>query len=576
MAVPAIILFIMQKLLFSLFLLMVTIGLQAQTQVPSPYIMSGKLQDGFEHHFKIPSPYNPLAPVSPEKQAELNTYVMHKYFTLSNYDINVYGTDVIEMDGYLYLNGEFRDRKPGEVKTSIWKPFTMKLDQNGNKVWVRTDSLGVFDQGRTYMHNLIRLSDGNLLTMGEYVSYDSVQRFINEKTYFIKLDTAGNLIWSRIVGLPDSLGGLIWSLDIVAEADGGFTTQAYTVSQSRHLGFDSIYYGDTTFVSIVKFDSSANIIAMNRFFIGTHKTNVMCSGILKTEDGGYLLAGHNEFKNDPTWSAHFNRKYYLLKLDSSLDLSWTHIFDKTLDFVINKLCVNQSKNGGFLFATTDGDSTYPIEWGYIHYGRIDINGNVIWQAYHAKYLHPNKHWGATGAPMGIVEDEAGNIVIASQVNGFSGAYLFCSDTLGNEIWSRWVPYWGEFLYNLRKAESEGFLITGVGAGAWLAKTDSIGCVMPGCIDTLMHIGTEEIQLLKQEPLIAYPNPVDDLLYVSLNLTDDQITIAEIFDLQEKQIRMAQPAESICTFSCGSIPSGIYLLKVITKKGSFLSKKVLKL
>lgn len=565
----------MKKTLLLISILPGMISLYAQTQVPSPYILSGKLQDSIEHQFKMPSQYNPSAPVAPGNLGELNAYVMHKYFTLSNYDVNVYGTDALELDGYIYLNGDYRDKQPGAIKTSIWKPFTMKLDQNGNKVWVRTDSLGIFDQWRTYMHNLILLSDGNLLTMGEYVSYDSVQRFINEKTYFIKLDTAGNLIWSRIVGLPDSLGGLIWSLDIVAEADGGFTTQAYTVSESRHLGFDSIYYGDTTFVTIVKFDSSANIISMNRFFIGTHKTMVMCSGILKTEDGGYLLAGHNEFKNDPTWSAHFNRKYYLLKLDSSLNLSWTQIFDKTLDFIINKLCVNQSKNGGFLFATTDGDSTYPIEWGYIHYGRIDINGNVIWQAYHAKYLHPNQHWGATGAPMGIVEDEAGNIVIASQVNGFSGVYLFCSDTLGNEIWSRWVPYWGEFLYNLRKAESEGFLITGIGAGAWLAKTDSIGCVMPGCIDTLMHIGMEEMQQLKEEPLIVYPNPVNDLLYIALNLPDDWIATAELFDLQGKLVASAQPTNQLIHFNISNFPSGLYVLKVITQRGAIITKKVLK-
>jgi hypothetical protein len=563
-------------LLIALMLGMVT--LKSQIFVPPPLIMPYRDAETQGYQINLPefrAPVNSKSLLQPDQTLQ-SSYVIHKYYTLSNYDINVYGTDALEMDGYIYLNGDYRDMPPGALKPSIWKSFTMKLDQNGDKVWVRTDSLGVFDHNRTYMHNLIELSDGNLLSMGEYVSFDSVQRFINEKTFFIKLDTAGNLKWSRIVELPDSLGGLIWSLDVVAEPDGGFTTQAYTVSESRHLGWDSIYYGDTTFVTVVKFDSVANIKKMNRFFVGTHKTMVMCSGILKTEDGGYLLAGHNEFKNDPNWSSHFNRKYYLLKLDSGLNLTWTKIFDKTLDFLVNKLCVNQSKNGGFLFATTDGDSTYPVGWGYIHYGKMDIQGNIVWQAYHGKYLHPNGLWLASASPMGIVEDEAGNIVVASQVNGHAGVYLFCSDTLGNEKWSRWVPYWGEFLYNMRKAESDGFLITGVGlGGAWLAKTDSIGCVMPGCIDTLMHIGMDEVNLLKGEALIVYPNPTNDILYLALNVPGDKIITAELYNLQGKLMSISEPENILVEIDVSSFATGIYVVKIITTSGNIITKKVVK-
>jgi hypothetical protein len=567
----------MKKNLLLIVLMLGMVTLKAQIFIRPPLIISNRDVDAPEYLINLPEHREPYASKSlfQTDQTRQSSYVIHKYYTLSNYDVNVYGTDALEMDGYIYLNGIYRDKPPGAIKPSIWKHFTIKLDQNGNKVWVRTDSLGIFDHGPTYMHNLIRLSDGSLLSMGEYVSFDSVQRFINEKTYFIKSDTAGNLIWSKIVELPDSLGGLIWSVDVLAEPDGGFTTQAYTVSESRHFSYDSLYYGDTTFVTIVKFDSNANIIQMNRFFVGTHKTRVMCSGILKTEDGGYLLAGHNEFKNDPDWDPIYNRKYYILKIDSGFNLLWTKIFDQSIDFVINKLCLSNSITGGYLFATSKRDTTYPIFGGYIHYGKLDSFGNYIWDHKHAKMLDSTGWYLVCAAPMGIVEDELGNVVIAAQVNGFSGVYLFCSDTLGNEKWSRWIPYWGEFLYNMRKAESDGFLITGIGAGAWLAKTDSIGCVMPGCIDTLMHIGIEEMQQLKSEPLIAYPNPVNDILYVTLNLPNDMISTAELFDLQGKLIASAQPMTQLIPFNVTSFPSGLYVLKVITKKGKIITKKVVK-
>jgi len=306
--------FAMKKTIIILILLISIHSLTAQVPLPLPYIST----DGTRAHLALmPEP----AHQSPESQWATKTaqQVLHRYYTVTDYDINVYGTDVLEIDSFIYLNGEYRDRPPGALNTSIWKPFTMKLNQQGEKIWVRTDSLGKFNQHRTYMGNIIQLADGNLLTMGEYVSFDSVQRFLDEKTYFIKLDTAGNLIWSKIVGLPDSLGGLLWSLDIVAEPDSGFTTQAYTVSESRFLANDSIFYGDTTFITIVKFDKYGNIERMNRFFIGTQKVMVMGSGIIKTDDGGYLLAGHNEFKNDSTYHTFYNRKYFLIKVDSLFD-----------------------------------------------------------------------------------------------------------------------------------------------------------------------------------------------------------------------------------------------------------------
>lgn len=570
----------MKKNLLLIVLMLGMVALKAQIFIRPPLIIPNRDANSPEYLINLPEPREPFASKSlfQTDQTRQSSYVILKYFTLSNYDVNVYGTDALEMDGFIYLNGKFRNKPPGALKPSIWKPFTMKLDPSGNMIWVHTDSLGIFDHNRTYMHNLIRLSDGNLLSIGEYVSFDSAQRFINEKTYFIKLDTAGNLLWSKIVELPDSLGGLIWSLDVVAEPGGGFTTQAYTVSESRNLSWDSIYYGDTTFVTIVKFDSSANIIKMNRYFVGTHKTRVMCSGILKTEDGGYLLAGHNEFKNDPDWDPIYNRKYYILKIDSEFNLLWTKIFDQSIDFVINKLCLSNSLTGGVLFATSKRDTTDPIIGGYIHFGKLDSLGNYIWEGKCAKILDSTGSYKymVCAAPMGITEDKHGNVVIAAQVNGYYGVYLFCSDTLGNEKWSRWVPYWGEFLYNMRKAESDGFLITGIGVGgAWLAKTDSIGCVMPGCIDTLMHIGMDEVNLLKGEALIVYPNPTNDILYLALNVPGDKIITAELYNLQGKLMSISEPENILVEIDVSSFATGIYVVKIITTSGNIITKKVVR-
>ena len=543
------------------------LSLKAQTPLSPPFISTDGVR---EQMIELPKHAPGSAWVIKTAQN-----VLHRYYTISDLDVNVYGTDVLEIDSFIYLNGDYRHRWcESSPEISIWKPFTMKLNQQGEKIWVRTDSLGPHNQHRTYMGNIIQLADGNLLTMGQYESYDTVNFFWDEKTFFIKLDTSGNLIWSKIVGLPDSLGGLLWSLDIVAEPDNGFTTQAYTVSESRSQGWGTTFWGDTTFVSIVKFDQYGNIERMNRFYIGTEKTSVRCSGIIKTDDGGYLLAGNTRFLNDSTYDPYYNRKSFILKVDSHFNLLWTKVFDQTKDFLINMTCINNSATGGYLFATTDFSDSYPIGKRYLHYGKIDNDGNMLWDHYYSKYLHPQNWYAAFGAPMGIVDDTLGNIVIASQVSGYTGVHLLCSDSLGNERWDRWLPYWGEFLYNLRKGEHGGYLLTGIGLGAWLAKTDSIGCVMPGCMDTLMFIGMEEMQQLKKEELIVYPNPATSEVYFALNRDTEEIKLIELYDMQGRQVATLQPQNTLATLHIAHLPKGIYIARV-SLGNRVITRKVIK-
>jgi hypothetical protein len=559
----------MKKLLIIVFSCTLSLILKAQIPLPLPYISA----DGTREHL-VPTP-DPAhhAPKSQWAKTTAQT-VLHKYYAVTDYDINAYGSDVLEIDSFIYLNGEYRDRPPGALKTSIWKPFTMKLNQQGEKIWVRTDSLDMFNHWGTWNRNIIQLADGNILSLYCIDHFDTIQRFMRFTTALIKRDTAGNKIWSKMVTLPDTLGELLWSIDIVAEPDSGFTTQAYSVSESRSLTNDSTFQGDTTFMTIVKFDKYGTIERMNRFLIGTQKVMVMGSGIIKTDDGGYLLAGHTEFKDDSTYHTFYNRKYFLIKVDSLFDQQWTKVFDQSTNFYVNKLCIANSATGGYLFATTDGDYSYPVYSGYIHYGKIDDHGNVLWHNYHGKLLHPNGFWAASAAPMGITDDALGNVVIASQVNSLSGAYLFCTDTLGNEKWSRWLPYWGEILYNMRSGEHGGYLLTGIGAGAWLAKTDSIGCVMPGCMDTLMFIGMEEMQQLKKEELIVYPNPATSELYFALNQETEQIKTIELYDMQGRMVAMQQPNNTLATLHIPHLPNGIYIARV-SLKNRVITRKVVK-
>jgi len=507
------------------------------------------------------------------------TFVLDTFYhySVSPYVYNIDAKDIMALDSFIYLNGSYRDFYPNATKPTNWKPFTMKIGQKGNVIWVRTDSLGPRDHFRTYMHNFIQTVDGNILTMGEYVDFDSL--YIWEKSYFIKMDTAGNLLWSKIDSLPLDSGGSFWALDIVAEPDTGFSVQAYTTCKSRRYNYDSsMVLNDTVFISIMRFDKSANLIKMNSFQVGTELIGVMGSGIIKTPDNGYIICGFNSFENDST-NPLYDEKNYMIKLDSNLNHEYTKIFGYTYRSMVSKLNLYVANDGNILFVYPFYRDTSSSHSGYIHYGKMDVSGNVIWEKYFRKVLESNfappGWYVVSGAPMGIVQAKNGDIAITAQVSGYHGAYLYCTDSVGNEKWGRWIPYWRELIYGIQNSESEGYLLYGVAAGAWLVKTDSIGCVMPNCLDTMMHIGIEEFEQLRKEKIILYPNPAHAKLQIAINQQGEKVEQVIIYDINGREILNKSFNAYLIDIDISNYKHGVYIVKVIGSNGAIWNKKFIK-
>jgi len=508
------------------------------------------------------------------------TFVLDTFYhyCVSPFVYNIAAEDIMALDSFIYLNGSYRDFYPGATKPTNWKPFTMKIGQKGNIIWVRTDSLGPRDHYRTYMHNLIQTADGNLLSMGEY--YDTYTSYIWEKSYFIKMDTSGNLLWSKIDSLPYDSGSYFWAVDIVAEPDTGFTVQAYTASKTRHFNYDSTQIiNDTIFISIMRFDKDANLIKMSRFQVGTELLNVMCSGIIKTPDNGYLLSGHNEFANDSNFHNVYRRTGFIIKVDHNLNFEWMKKLDQSSMFMVHKLNISIADSNSFLFATSIASDTFSDYNGRVHFGKMDYSGNIMWEKYYYKVLESNfappGWYVVSGAPMGIVQAKNGDIAITSQVSGYNGAHLYCTDSLGNEKWDRWIPYWGELIYGIQNSESDGYLLYGVSKGAWLVKTDSIGCVMPNCLDTMMHIGIEEFEKLKEQKLIIYPNPAIDRIQIAINQQGEKVEKVVIYDINGREILNKTFNEYLINIDVSNYNKGVYVVSVTGRNGAVFNKKFIK-
>jgi len=75
-----------------------------------------------------------------------------------------------------------------------------------------------------------------------------------------------------------------------------------------------------------------------------------------------------------------------------------------------------------------------------------------------------------------------------------------------------------------------------------------------------------------DSLTIYPNPVKDMLYISL--PNNEIEQYELYDILGK-IVSKQKAEDLNTISVSSLKSGIYFIKIIAKNGKIMTSKFVK-
>ena len=169
--------------------------------------------------------------------------------------------------------------------------YVVKLDAAGDVQWTRTIGGSGVDQA----FSIIQTSDGGYAVAGWTTSYGQG----NEDIYVVKLDSGGNLQWTRTVGGTNRDYGY----SIIQTVDGGYAVAGKTLSYGQG-GYD---------IYMVKLDSGGNV-QWTRTVGGTGAEEA--TSIISTTDSGYALAG---WTNSTTG----NIDLYAVKLDSAGNLQWT-------------------------------------------------------------------------------------------------------------------------------------------------------------------------------------------------------------------------------------------------------------
>lgn len=200
--------------------------------------------------------------------------------------------------------------------------------------------------GNDYGKSIITTIDTAYAVVGATESFGNG----NTDMYLFKIDSLGNLLWSKTFGGSN----IEWGMDLKQTIDTGYILTGYSNSQSWDY---NIY--------VVKTDSIGDSIWTRTY--GGNDWDFSYS-IENTSDTGYIIAGETFSYGSGISDG------YAIKLDSLGDTLWTKTFGGPGKDVFRD--VIETKSGDLLFAgstsTAEGDTDYWLV-------KTDHLGNELWQ-----------------------------------------------------------------------------------------------------------------------------------------------------------------------------------------------------
>jgi hypothetical protein len=403
-------------------------------------------------------------------------------------------------DSAYYISGGTNDTLYGY---SINRGMLMKIDTNGNKVWVEvygdtlktaltsSNSMIVTNQGylaRVGRHRdwtgclLLTDFDGNVIFNKSYYSgspdttmyINKVVQDNNSNFYLlgnlyhsydgygllIKTDSLGNELWRTTYSNPPY--NRLLSSDIVSIGNNEYII-TYNVTENEYHEFS---YRDGTW--IFKIDSLGNILdeyktPYSRWVSGYNTTVTKNKGILFCHTEALSVPGTSA--TIPT----YDNGGYIGKLDSNLQLVW----EKRYGHTWSQFAYVKEKDNGEILLTGNSYNDLLIDsfglTGWIM--ALDENGDSLWQREYGLFSGIRQYH--LLKDFEILDD--GRLVISGWINN-TNSYANVGTAQG---------YWG-----------------------WLLRTDSFGCIVPGC---QLLDNTEDVAVLFDNDVTVFPNPASEVV-----------------------------------------------------------------
>jgi hypothetical protein len=446
---------------------------------------------------------------------------------------------------------------------SFQNPFdTINDSLKYNQLYfAETDSIGYLKRLKHYGHNkyayligdyqcTFKLND--MLYETFIVFYDTMDRYTNQ-VWCINITTFDTL-YSITLDIPNT-----YIHDDMLKRNGNY----------YFIGNIGNTVGDRLFFLVV--DSSGKQL-VNKILPPSYKgsfTNMEWAG------DKLLIGGFNS--NETNWSNSFG--WYAL-FDTLGNIIWEKTTTNDSFFYdVSGIEVLAGDTAYYIFSSrSESRPQYLNNYNFI--GSIDItNGNIKWkkeyefQAENPKFNSPFRYYNGSLYSIGNL------LVQPGTQNEIQYATLSKYDLNGTPIWNRLFKrdnYYNR-IRNLQFIGNSIFITSDArdtseefsDADAWIIKTDTFGCVIPGCqlFDNVPQIIAPQINYM------VYPNPANNKLnfeYKSLKTFPIELAITNTLGCTIETFTINQKH----TFDTSSWPSGMYILTISQNNTPIGSSKII--
>ncbi len=372
-----------------------------------------------------------------------------------------------------------------------------QIDNQGNLNWQRRYHRPVHQEFLGWADCCDTVPGGGFVVGGSSQNIDDV-----DETRLVRFDAQGDSLWSRTFGGA----GEYWiGQQVKCLADGGFIVCGGTDHTGDQDGF------------LIRTDANGNELWRQTY---GWQNPVYIDGLTAVDeapDGDLYMSGSRFLTGDDS-------QHWVQRVGPTGELRWRTSWGGP--FKEGTTYTTLTMAGGVLVA---GGQAHAPDETKPYLALLDsVDGSFVWEREYGETIWSTLFFAAKECP--------NTDIIACGVSyegGWEQGLLLRATSTGDSLWMRRYASFNDQLdscegrfWDVLPTADGGFIASGFGdlpydfpfppgtsQDAWVVKMDSMGCIVPGCDAT----GVTEIITNLGNALTLYPNPVKDLLHVSIQL-----------------------------------------------------------
>ncbi len=443
----------------------------------------------------------------------------------------------------------------------------------------------------------------------------------NTDAFILKLDVNGNFVWVKSMGGPNGDGLIDMSIDA---SNNIYSTGTFSGTADFDPGSSTYNLTSTgsvaTDIYISKLDMNGNFVWAKRIGDTNYES---AEAITTSASGDVILTG--SFLGTPdfdpgagTFSLTANQGFnaFILKLDASGNFTWAKNFTSLFSGTANKgqdVAVDAAGNiysVGNFNGTVDfdpGTASYTLAcssgtnpaMGNTYVTKLDAAGNFVWaknmSGKNAAWACTLDHTGSiltTGLFYGMCDFDpaatAYNLTAAGTTTTYPDIFISKLDNNGNLVWANQLGGADEndFSYSIITTPQGNIYTTGYFSGSLVDFDFGLGtftCTSNGSSDSFIHKMIEQGVGLKENyassDLNIYPNPTANDLNISLTeKLFEKIKYNSKVELYNAlgQLILKEPLTSKhLLLNTDGLSKGIYIVNITKNDAVIISKKIIK-